>query len=227
MYKIVLIDLDNTLLNFDKAEIEAFKKIVRDYNIVYDAKLYKKYKKINEEYWLNFEKGFISKEKLVIERFKKTFENIKTNIDYEVLNSKFLNYLSEIIFYEDNCLEILEYLQKKYEIIIVTNGVISVQNKRLKISGIDKYIDGVVYSEEAGFNKPRVEYFNFVFKKYNLSSFKKEDLIIIGDSLGSDIQGANNMKIDCIWYNNKKSTINYDLNINYIITSLEDIKSIL
>lgn len=227
MYKIVLLDLDNTLLNFDLAEKEAFKKITHDYDINYSDEIYMNYKKVNEEYWSKFEKGLIRKERLVIERFEEVFKNILNNTDFQILNSKFLNYLSEIIFYEDNALSILEYLHAKYRVIIVTNGVIGVQEKRLKISGINKYIDGVVYSEEAGFNKPRIEYFEFVFKKYNLNNLSKKDFIIIGDSLESDIKGANNLKIDCIWYNSKNINADFNLKISYIIKDLKEIKKIL
>ncbi len=121
-------------------------------------------------------------------------------------------------------LELLEILSQNYKIFIITNGLAKVQHSRIESSPMNKYIDKLFISDEIGFAKPAKEFFEYVLKKSGINS--KEQCLIIGDSLSSDIKGANNIGIDCLWYN-PNGQANSNCTINYEVSSLMEIKELL
>ena len=139
-----------------------------------------------------------------------------TNKDFSLLNETYFHYLSSSPFEIDGAEEFLKKLNKKYDIYVITNGVKRVQTIRLSLVNITKYFKKVYISEEIGYQKPSVEFFDFVLNDLNIKN--KKEILIIGDSLSSDIQGGINSGIDTMWYNPKglQSNINYTYQIkNY------------
>ena len=115
----------------------------------------------------------------------------------------------------------LDALKERYDLYIVSNGVASTQYSRLKASGLYSYFKDIFISEETGFQKPQIEFFEYVFQR--IPAFDSSKAIIIGDSLGSDIQGGVNAGIDTCWYNPKHLENTRKLPITYIVDSFDSI----
>lgn len=216
-YKTILIDLDDTLLDFQKSEDVAIRTTIKTLGIEPTEDVVSAYKAINLKYWKMFERKEIEREALLIARFKEFCELLNiTNKDFSLLNETYFHYLSSSPFEIDGADEFLNKLSEKYDIYVITNGVKRVQTIRLSLVNITKYFKKVYISEEIGYQKPSVEFFEFVLNDLNITN--KEEVLIIGDSLSSDIQGGINSGIDTMWYNPKKlkSNINYTYQIeNY------------
>lgn len=216
-YKTILIDLDDTLLDFQKSEDVAIRTTIKTLGIEPTEDVVSAYKAINLKYWKMFERKEIEREALLIARFKEFCELLNiTNKDFSLLNETYFHYLSSSPFEIDGADEFLNKLSQKYNIYVITNGVKRVQTIRLSLVNITKYFKKVYISEEIGYQKPSVEFFEFVLNDLNITN--KEEVLIIGDSLSSDIQGGINSGIDTMWYNPKKlkSNINYTYQIeNY------------
>jgi 2-haloacid dehalogenase len=222
-YTTILIDLDDTLLDFKKAEQFAFKQLLKLNGLDNYDHYFNLYHNINLQLWADFEKGLITKENLAVQRFAQTFSN-HTQLNFQMLNEQFMMFISTASFPIDGSYELLKYLRKKYKVYIVSNGIKNLQILRLNHSRMMELIDGYVFSEETSAPKPHLAYFDFLFNKYQLT-FNEKDFIIIGDSLSSDIQGALNLGIDSIWFNPKLD--NLKSKSTYTVSKLEEILKIL
>jgi 2-haloacid dehalogenase len=222
-YTTILIDLDDTLLDFKKAEQFAFKQLLKLNGLDNYDHYFNLYHSINLKLWADFEKGLITKDKLAVQRFAQTFSN-HPQLNFKELNEQFMMFIATASFPIDGSYELLKYLRIKYKVYIVSNGIKNLQILRLNHSRMMQLIDGYVFSEEASVPKPHLAYFDFLFNKYQLK-FNKNDYIIIGDSLSSDIQGAINLGIDSIWFNPKLEKI--DDKSTYTVGKLEEIIKIL
>lgn len=214
-YKVILIDLDDTLLDFQKSEEYAIRKTMETLGISPTDELVKVYKEINQKYWKMFERKEITRDDLLKARFKEFCELLNLqNKDYAVINDTYFKNLSTMPFEIDGAYDFLEKLSQYYDIYVITNGVKKVQEKRLSLVNIGKFFKKIYISEEIGYHKPQLEYFNYVLN--DLHIINKKDVLIIGDSLSSDIQGGINSNIDTVWYNpkNKKTDIKYTYMIN-------------
>ena len=202
MIDTLLFDLDNTLLDFDKAEANALSKALHDVNIKVDDLMLIRYNKINSSQWKLLEKGVITREEIKLRRFKILFEEFSLNADPKEVARNYQEYLGQGHYFIKDAEEVLEQLSKTHRIYLVTNGTLSVQKGRIESSGIKKYLQGVFISEEVGYNKPSKEYFEYCFS--HIPDFKKENTAIIGDSLSSEIQGGKNTGIKTIWFHRQQ-----------------------
>lgn len=219
-YKALLIDVDDTLLDFKAAEVYAFKKLLNKLDVSYKDEYLEKYSKDNLALWKKYERGEIERKTIFEDRMKPLFEMLNLDADPVKSSYLYLDYLSECAVILNNSNMHLERLSKKYDLYIISNGEPHVQYPRIKSSGIDKYFKGIYVSEEIGAQKPKKEFFDYVFN--DIKNININDCCVIGDSLSSDILGAINYGIDSCWYNpNGKES---DLNITYIITDLSQIK---
>jgi 2-haloacid dehalogenase len=219
-YKYLLFDIDDTILDFQKAEYNAFLMLLNDYNIEFKEEYYEVYRKENHRLWKEYELGNIKRHEIFDNRMIPLFNYLKINDDPKKASYRFLEYLSKGAYLIGNSYKVLERLSKKYKLYIISNGEPSVQYPRIKEVGIDKFFSKIFISEEIGYSKPNKEFFTYI--ENNILGFNKEEAIVIGDSLTSDIKGAINYGIDCCWFNpNDKET---DLNIKYIIASLDEIR---
>lgn len=205
MYKILLLDLDDTILDFQKSEKVAISLLMKKYNVDPTEELIHRYHLINKKYWELFEQGKIEKSKLLVQRFDEFFNTLGyDNIDSEQVNKDYFEILSSVPFEIDGAYDFLEEASKNYEIYIITNGAVQVQSKRLSKVNVTRFFKKIYMSEAIGYQKPDVRYFEYVLKDLNLEN--KKDAVIIGDSISSDIQGGINIGIDTIWYNPNKKT---------------------
>lgn len=233
-YKTILFDADRTLLDFDKSQYEALKRTYELFGVKYQERYNDEFVKVNNRLWEMHEKNLIKREVLIYERFNELLKQQKLELDYIKFEDEYQELLSSGAYLIKGAFEVVENLSKKHDIYIVTNGVHNTQTKRLKATGILKYIKDVFISEDIGVPKPAKEYFDRVFNKIFISSKADKDItqdinstIIIGDSLTSDIRGGNNANIDTCWYNPKHAVNNQGVNITYEITALEDLYNIL
>lgn len=218
-YKVLLFDVDDTLLDFKKAEVFAFKKLLEELNVPYKKEYLNKYSEDNMLLWKKFECGEIERKTIFEERMKPLFKMLNIDFDPVKASYKYLDNLSKEAHIFRNSYEELERLSKKYDLYIISNGEPSVQYPRIKDSGIDKFFKGYFISEEIGYQKPKKEFFDFVFSKID---FNPSQCCVIGDSLSSDIKGAISYNIDSCWFNPNKNKS--ELNITYIISDLSQIR---
>ena len=213
-YEVLFFDADDTLFDFKKSENFALDKLMSSI----DTDLEKSYcieiyKEINNNIWKEFEQNLISSDELKIERFKRFADKINLSQDPKILSNMYVNFLAEASFIYKETEELLSYLYKKYKIVIITNGLTSVQNKRIKKSIIKDYFDAVIISDEIKIAKPDPKIFDYALNVINHTN--KESVLMIGDSLSSDVKGGVNAGIDTCWFNpnNKKITLHLFLNM--------------
>ena len=208
-YEVLLFDADETLFDFKKSEKYAFEEAVLEFNIDYREDYHLKiYSDINTAIWKEFECGLISQEKLKVERFKRFSQKINTPFNEVDFSNAYIKHLANASFLYENSFQVIKKLSENYKMAIITNGLKDVQSKRIGQSIIAKYFDSIVISEEVKVSKPNPEIFEIALN--NLSFIDKSKVLMIGDSLTSDIQGGINFGIGTCWTNfiqSKNSTL--------------------
>lgn len=224
MIKYILFDLDGTLIDFIKGEKMAFIDTIKKYmNYIPSDLECKKFSDINEYYFNEFKEDRMDRKTFHFNRFKEIYEYLKYDGDILNSNEYYINSLKYQAELYDDVLDILNYLKNKYRLFIASNGMTSVQIKRLEIANINNYFEKNYISEDIGYNKPDIEFFNYIFN--DLNDFDKDKYIIIGDRIDSDILGAINSGIKSIYLNRDNNS--YDGKPDYEIKSLLEIKNIL
>lgn len=227
MIKAILWDVDGTLLNFEAAEKAALKHLFTEFGFpLCTDEMVESYSKINLSYWERLERNEITKQEVLLGRFATFFASIGINPSYaEEFNRRYQTALGDTIVFCDDSKEIVTSLKGKILQYVVSNGTIIAQNKKLNRSGFDQLMDGIFLSEKIGAEKPNPGFFTPVFEI--LQGISKDEILIVGDSLTSDILGGVNVHIKTCWYNPKKKEAPKDLPIDYIISDLHEIYDIL
>ncbi len=195
MYQIFLLDIDNTLLDFDAAEKHGFEKLIESYGIEYCSRMLEEYKKLNRDLWDLLEQEKISRDELLNTRFTRLFRSFGLDINGEEAESRYRLHLGEGADLLPHTKETLLHLkQKGKKLYPASNGVYNTQIQRLKKAEIYDLFDGMFISERIGYEKPSRSFFEYCFS--NIPDFSKESTLMVGDSLSSDIQGAVNSGID-------------------------------
>lgn len=225
--KTILWDIDGTLLNFAAAEKAAIHKGFEEFKLgICTEEMLRDYSEINRRYWKSLERGELTKKEVLEGRFREFFG--KYDIDDSVVedfNRRYQENLGETICFEEGALELVKELQGKVKQYAVTNGTRLAQNKKLKKSGLEEILDGVFISEEVGAEKPNIKFFQKVFREIGI--YEKDEVLIVGDSLTSDMRGGNNAGILCCWYNPAGEKNELEVVLDYTIEKLEQIKEIL
>jgi len=225
-YKHIVFDLDNTLLDYDLAEAKALSQLFDFYHIEGDFQsLQYRYKTINNGFWQKFEEGRISLMELKVQRHKEFMTQIgKKDIDPEDCADQYARLLSQNAFPLPGSYEILDYLTNKgYNLVLASNGLPDVQYPRLKASEMLDYFSFIGISQELGYQKPHIQFFNELFDKSEIDD--RDNVLLIGDSINSDIRGGINAGIATCWYNPKEKIS--ETKADYDIKSLLELKNIL
>lgn len=225
-YDLLLFDLDDTLIDFSADQKLAFKYAFETMGYEYTDNVLEQYKKINGIVWNKLEKGEI---KTVADLYEERCKILFKIYDINETTDKF-NDLLDKGFQEngtpfEGVENVLKKLRKRYKLAIITNGPKSQQYTRLKNAKISQYFSYVFVSEEIGYNKPDIKFFEYMFEK--LEEKDKTKMLIIGDSLTSDIQGGINAGLDTCWYNVDYKENMTTINPNYEINKLDELLSIL
>lgn len=214
----VLLDLDDTLLDFHKAEAIALSRALREIDIEPKKETLELYSEINKQQWHRLELGLASREEILLKRFQILFEGLGLRRSAEQARDLYEDYLCEGHFFIDGAPELLETLCPRYNLYLVSNGTGKVQAGRMRSADIVKYFKEIFVSEEIGFNKPEREYFMRCFER--IEGFEPERAVIVGDSLSSDVLGGINAGIKTIWFNPKHLTAREDIVPDYELDSL-------
>ena len=227
MIKIILWDIDATLLDFHAAEHQAMKTLFEKFHLGQCTdEMIARYSKINRSYWERLERGEVTKPQVLVGRFKDFFasEGLATRVAPE-FNKAYQLSLGDTIVFCDDSYNIVKSLKGKVKQYAVSNGTVVAQTKKLRLSGLGELFDGIFLSEELGVEKPNVEFFDKVFA--TIGPIRKDEVIIVGDSLTSDIRGGNNAGILTCWYNPSKAPRKDGYQIDYEIADIHDIYAIL
>ncbi|MDR1769886.1 MAG: YjjG family noncanonical pyrimidine nucleotidase [Hungatella sp.] len=195
MYQIYLLDIDNTLLDFDAAEEQGFIKMIQSYDLEFKDEMLSQYKKMNRHLWDLLEQGKIGREELLNTRFHEFFCLYDMEINGVEAEGRYRGHLgnnSDLIPGAKETL--IELNERGKHLYTASNGVYSTQIQRLKNAGIFHLFEGMFISEKVGHEKPSLHFFQHCFK--NIPNFEKDKTIMVGDSISSDIQGAVNANID-------------------------------
>ncbi|MBC7714790.1 MAG: noncanonical pyrimidine nucleotidase, YjjG family [Rhizobacter sp.] len=224
-YNLFLFDLDDTLLDFQASEKLSFKETFKHFGIESVDDIHKTYKVENNKLWKQIEKGEIDKDFLKVERFKRTLEQHKLEILPHKMADFYMEQLPLHVVLIEGAVEVLKYLKQFGEIGVITNGIEVTQRLRIKNSALKDYIDFLAVSEECGFAKPDVRFFEFAANKAKI--FSKESTIIIGDRIEADILGANNFGIDSLWFNPHIQENLISVTPTFTVSKLSEIHNIL
>lgn len=225
MIRNLLLDLDDTLLDFKKAEAIAIRATFSEIGIDPSDENVELYSRINRSCWEKLELGEYTRDEVLHRRFDILFARLGVTGDAHETQKIYEYKLSLGAFYLDGAEELLGYLKGKYRLCLATNGIVKVQTRRIADSGIAKYFDGIYVSEKIGYNKPDKRFFDAVFK--DIPNFNPDETVIVGDSLTSDIKGGINAGIKTVHFNphGKKNTSG--IIPDYEISSLSELPQLL
>jgi YjjG family noncanonical pyrimidine nucleotidase len=198
-YNWLLFDADGTLFDFDRAESAALQATFEQLGHPFEPAYIDVYRRINKKIWLEFEQGAISQVELRAGRFQRLFDAIGIEAQPELFSVRFLESLARRTDLIPGAEEVVRALHGRAGLAIVTNGLHEVQRPRLASSTIGRYFSHLVISEEVGAAKPDPAFFDATFLR--LGGPAKEEVLVIGDSLATDIRGADNYGLDACWFN--------------------------
>ena len=224
-YEKLFFDVDDTLIDFKAAEKVALPTVFKEYKMDFTEEVESYYKTLNRQLWTALEHGEITREQLLERRFHETMQKKKKKVDGREMDEKYRSLLVNTVVLIDGAEQVLSQLSEKYELYIVTNGMIKTQHDRLKAANLTPYFKRIFVSEETNYQKPQIEFFNYVMS--NVEDFKKSTSMIIGDSFSADIVGGFNAGIDTCWLNAHNQKVESTIQPTYIISKLHDLAEVL
>lgn len=224
-YTWLLFDADGTLFDFDKVEERALKGTFETMGYGCDARYAQIYRQIDKDIWQQFENGIISQEKLRTKRFELLFEAIGIECDPSEFSRRYLAHLATGSDLIDGAEDLVKALHGRVGLLLITNGLADVQRPRFARSTVMPYFSDVVISEEVGVAKPDPAIFDIAFAKMGLPN--REEVLIVGDSLTSDIRGGNQYGIDTCWFNPEGKQPDAGVEIHYEIAALRELPPLL
>lgn len=223
-YNIIMFDADDTLFHFGISQKNALHNTFSQFELPTGLVDYEAdYIEISSVLWRELEQGLITTTELGVERFRRLFLQRELALDAQLFSDAYLENLGK----ESHLIEGAEELCTQLaggRLVIITNGFTAVQRSRITNSPLCKRFEHIITSEEAGYQKPDVGIFDYVFSKLHITD--KSRVLIVGDSLTSDIQGGNNYGIDTCWFNPNRKENNLDIKPTYEINELMELVEI-
>jgi 2-haloacid dehalogenase len=222
----ILWDVDGTLLDFLYAQRLCMQNCFKAFGHGISEEQLERYSAINDSYWKRLELGLVTKDELLIGRFKDFLKELHiSDIDAGELRSAYEEGLGEIYKYNENSYEVCGELFGKVKQYIITNGISATQRNKIRLSGLDRFMEDIFVSEEAGFPKPFAGFFDYCMER--IEEKDKSRILIVGDSLTSDIKGGVTYGIPTCWYRPQNAVNTSEYRPDYEIGSLEEIMEIL
>ena len=224
-YTTLLMDADNTLLDFTRSEHDAIAETFAHFGLPHDDATIAIYSEVNDAHWKMLERGEIEKKVLMWKRFEAFCARTGLEADPCALAADYLKTLSTKSYMIEGAPEVCAELAKKCRMYVITNGDKRVQQGRFTPSPLAKYFDRVYISEEVGFEKPDIRYFEAVMK--DIPDFDPAATLVVGDSLTSDIRGGIRAGLDTCWYNPKGKPVPADIPVTYVINDLAELPGLI
>lgn len=227
MYQYLLWDVDGTILDFLAAEAYAIRTLFEKFGFgVCTDEMVRAYSQINVKFWEALERNEMTKPEILVGRFRAFFERYGIDATLaEPFNHAYQTALGDHIVFIEHAEETLRAEKGRYTLAAVTNGTKIAQTKKLRRSGLDQVFDAVFISEDVGFEKPNAAYFEAVFRSLGVQN--KRSVLLIGDSLTSDMQGGAMMGVDVCWFNPNHAANTLNVPITYEIDDLGKLAAIL
>ena len=225
MYEFLFLDLDDTILDFQKAEHIALSKTLESFGLTPTEEVLKRYNQINRAHWEALERKEMTRAQVLLGRFQMLFREFQLNVDPEKVARIYERNLGIGHWFLPGAEEAVERLSKKYKLYLASNGTASVQKGRMTSADLYRFFEKVFVSQEIGANKPSIEYFERCFAQ--ISGFDKAKAIIVGDSLTSDILGGQNAGITTCWVNPGHKPGREDIRVDYEIEALSQLENLL
>lgn len=225
-YTYLLFDVDGTLMDFNRAEREAYIEALHDFNVFENEdNIVDVYSPINQKWWKKLERKETTKQETLLGRHRETFETLNMNLPVDEFNDAYANHLSKKHYVMEGAIELLDDLRKQgYTVIAATNGVYTTQQRRLTEAELINRFDGIYVSEKIGVDKPNLGFFEAIFNDYK--EMNSSNTLMIGDSLTSDIKGGINAGLDTCWLNIKMVN-DTDIKPTYEIHKLKELYTII
>ena len=221
----ILWDNDNTLMDFEYSMHKALRACFEAFGLVINEAIISRYEKINAAYWKRLERGEVTKSQLLNGRFIDLFRELGYEVNVPEFRKLFQAELGAYYSYLDNSIDICRKLHGQVKQYIVTNGVEETQIRKIKAAGFNDLMEAVFISGVVGFEKPRREFFEYCLDR--IEEKDPERILIVGDSLTSDIAGGNNAGIRTCWYNPKGKEAGDAYRIDFEINNLAQIFEVL
>ena len=223
-FRTILFDADGTLWDFDGSAKVAMQIVFERRGYAFTDEIFSRYEEINLSMWEKYERGEMERDRVLTERFDVFFAEQGIDAEGAAFENEFRVELEENPLWMPGAREVLTELRPDCKMYIVTNGVASTQHKRIKRTGLDRYVDGFFISEEIGAQKPQKAFFDYVFS--NIVPCQKEKILLVGDSLSADILGANLSGITSCWFNPAAKPLQGEAHPDFVIQSLAAIPAI-
>ena len=224
MIEFLLLDLDDTILDFHKAERIALSKTFRDFGLEPREEVLDLYHKINKWHWEQLELGVMTRDQVLLGRFDRLFQELGMEVDAAACMKRYEHNLSIGHYFLPGAEEAVKKLHEKYRLFLVSNGTATVQHGRLTSAGLYPYFEQVFISQNIGYNKPDKAYFDRCFER--IPGFAPEKALMVGDSLTSDIKGGINAGLKTVWVNPAHKNCG-DIRPDYEIEGLSDLEGLL
>ena len=225
MFEFLFLDLDDTILDFKKAEHIALSKTLAGFGLDPTQEVLSRYSQINRAHWEALERKELTRDQVLLGRFQVLFSEFSLQVDPEKVARTYEHNLGIGHWFLPGAEEAVERLSKKYKLYLASNGTASVQKGRMTSANLYRFFEKVFVSQEIGANKPSTEYFERCFAQ--IPGFDKAKAIIVGDSLTSDILGGQNAGIATCWVNPNHKERRPDIRVDYEIEALSQLEGLL
>ena len=225
MIEYLFLDLDDTILDFHKAERIALSKTIREFGVEPTEEVLHRYHLINKCHWEQLELGKLSRAEVLTGRFRVLFAELGLSVDPVKMQAGYEHNLSIGHWFLPGAEEAVDILSKKYRLFLASNGTAVVQKGRMTSANLYRFFEQVFVSQEIGHNKPSKDYFDACFAR--IPGFDPEKAMIVGDSLTSDIKGGNNAGIRTCWVNPNHAPGHPEIRVDYEIEALHQLPALL
>lgn len=225
MIRHVFLDVDNTILDFNKAEAIALEKTLSALSVPHSPEVIRRYSQLNLAQWKLLERGKLTREQVKVRRYRLLFDELKTDASPEKAARIYEGLLGQGHYFIDGAVEMLQALYGSFHLYLATNGTASVQKSRLKSAEIEPFFEQIFISEELGCNKPETAFFERCFAA--IPDFKKEEAVMVGDSLTSDILGGIRAGIRTVWFNKDLNESSGEIRPDHTIKALSELPGLL
>ena len=225
MFEYLFLDLDDTILDFHKAERIAIGRVMEHYGVEPTEARRQRYHEINKWHWEQLELKKMTRDEVLEGRFAMFFEEMGIPVEKAAVARLYEHYLSQGHWFMPGAEEAVDRLSKKYRLFLASNGTASVQKGRMTSANLYRFFEISFVSQEIGHNKPSKEYFEAAFAM--IPGFDKSKCLMVGDSLTSDIRGGINAGIKTCWVNPNRAPGREDIKPDYEIEHLHQLEALL